>query len=306
MMPLRGVVGEVRGHDRGRAAVVGEGGLGHPCMTQRDEVREAVLLLRREDRDGVAVGRQVDGAVGAARGVLAGGAAGRDALIDGHPRPRRPGIRGRVARASRRPGARVWSIGVLAAWRPRVRVWGSRGRGAVGVVIGVTVAPPDSTWPRGRDATRGGRVGYATFKHDRRPSRAINSAGSWRLRGGDAERLRDRGDRRGGSTEARSMAMSVTLLMVVPWAAGKATARPQASRPTSVRAERETSAVVRSAPRDRGRGGQRRPIRVNGSGDLRADRPFSATTPSAEPFVLRSSAFEEGGAIHAGRDMRRR
>ena len=70
-------------------------------MTQRHELRQSVRFLGGEDRDGVPVRRQVERSVTAARSVLAGGATGRDSLIDRHPRPRRPCFRRRFAR---RPG----------------------------------------------------------------------------------------------------------------------------------------------------------------------------------------------------------
>ena len=56
-MSVRGVVGEVEGHDGRRAAVVGEGRLGHPRVAQGDQLLEPVGLLGVQDRDRVAIRR---------------------------------------------------------------------------------------------------------------------------------------------------------------------------------------------------------------------------------------------------------
>ena len=83
---------EVEGHHRGRAAVVGEGRLGHARVAQRDEVGQAVRLLLLEDGDGVAARPRLEGGVAGARHALASGPplVEPDRWVD--PRPRRPGV----------------------------------------------------------------------------------------------------------------------------------------------------------------------------------------------------------------------
>ena len=67
--------GEIERHDRRRAPVVGERGLRHPLVAERDELREPVRLLRLQDRDRVAAGRRLEGGVAGARHPLARGLA---------------------------------------------------------------------------------------------------------------------------------------------------------------------------------------------------------------------------------------
>ena len=63
--------GQVEGHDRGRAAVVGEGRLRHAGVAQREQLGKPVGLLALEDGDGVAVGPGLEGGVTDARHPLA-------------------------------------------------------------------------------------------------------------------------------------------------------------------------------------------------------------------------------------------
>ena len=79
--PGRG--GEVEGHHRGGAAVVGEGRLGHARVAQRDEVGQPVGLLALEDGDRVTAGPGLEGGVAGARHALAGQAALLLAHADG-------------------------------------------------------------------------------------------------------------------------------------------------------------------------------------------------------------------------------
>ena len=89
-MSVRGVVGEVEGHDRRRAAVVGEGRFRHPLVAKGQQIRQAILLLGRQDGDRVATGRGSKAAWLVTRHPLAGRLA-RFGPFDGvDPRPRGP------------------------------------------------------------------------------------------------------------------------------------------------------------------------------------------------------------------------
>lgn len=48
-----GAVGEVSGHDGGRAAIEREGALDHPAQAKRYQVRQSVGILLRQDRQGI-------------------------------------------------------------------------------------------------------------------------------------------------------------------------------------------------------------------------------------------------------------
>ena len=101
---------EVEGHHRGRAAVVGEGRLGHARVAQRHEVGQAVLLLLLEDGDGVAAGPRLEGGVAGPGHALARRAALVDACRREDPRSCRPDV---ARRWLGRPGlgdGRWWGL----------------------------------------------------------------------------------------------------------------------------------------------------------------------------------------------------
>jgi hypothetical protein len=85
---LRGV-GEVEGHDGRRAPVIGEGGLRHPRMAQRDKLLQPVRLLLVQDRDRITARPRLEHGVRGPRDALACRLRLLDPIRRVHPGPRR-------------------------------------------------------------------------------------------------------------------------------------------------------------------------------------------------------------------------